>query len=223
MSETTLYLIRHGATDANLRRPYILQGSGMNLPLNEIGQEQAELVGTFLSGMPIQHIYASPLLRAVQTAEAIAKHHQLLVKTVEAIQECHVGQWEGMDWDSISLQYPAEYRAFMDSPALSPYLGGESYGDVQLRVTRAFNLLLEQHAGETIAVVAHNVVNRSYLSGVLGQDLRYAKDLHQSNCCVNVLKHAAGKTSLITMNSHFHTLEPHRTQFINTRQAAKAG
>ena len=213
MSETTLYLVRHGATDANLQHPYILQGSGINLPLNETGQEQAALVGRFLSELLIQHIYSSPLLRARQTAEAIAQHHQLTVNSVEAIQECNVGQWEGMDWDSISQQNPVEYKAFMENPSLTPYLGGESYGDVQLRATAAINQLLKQHLGDTIAIVAHNVVNRAYLSGVLGQDLCYAKDLRQSNCCVNILKHAEGKTSLITMNSHFHTQEPHKFHF----------
>jgi len=223
MSETTLYLIRHGATDANLRRPYILQGSGINLPLNETGQEQAALVGTFLSGLPIQHVYSSPLIRAKQTAEAIARHHQLGVAAVEDLQECNVGRWEGMDWGSISQQHPEEYKAFMENPSLMPYLGGESYADVQKRATPAINQLLKQHSGETVVIVAHNVVNRAYISGILGQDLRFAKDLRQSNCCVNILKHEEGATRLITMNSHFHTQEPHKSYFTQFGQAVKAG
>ena len=69
---THLYLVRHGATDANLQRPHVLQGRGINLSLNELGQRQAAAVGRFLAGLPIQHVYASPMLRAMQTADTKA-------------------------------------------------------------------------------------------------------------------------------------------------------
>ena len=205
MSEpTTLLLVRHGTTDANVRVPYILQGSGMDLPLNDNGQRQAEQVAEFLASFPIQRVYASPLLRAVQTAESISVRHSLHVQTVSEIVECNVGVWEGKNWDTIAGEHPKEYVEFHRDPGINPYLGGESYADVLRRALPAVTRLLEQHAGQTIVVVAHNIVNRVILAEWLGLDLRRAKDLQQSNCCVNVVRCDAGRPIVTTMNATFH-------------------
>jgi broad specificity phosphatase PhoE len=204
MSATTLYLIRHGATEANLRRPYILQGRGVNQSLSETGRVQATALAEFLRTHTLHHIYCSVLTRAVETAETVAAHHGLSVNKLPELTECHVGQWEGLDWGSIRTQYPEAYELFTGNPAENPYLGGESYRDVLARVEPVFTELLRQHRGETIAVVAHNIVNRVYLARILGLDLQKAKDLRQSNCCVNVIRRDNGVTSLETMNSCFH-------------------
>ena len=201
---TLLYLVRHGATEANERKPYILQGRGVNYGLSATGQRQAESVARFLSEFPIRHVYSSCLLRSIETAQAIARFHQLKVEQIEDLAECHVGQWEGMDWGTIMREFPEAYEAFIRSPGEAPYLGGESYGDVLRRVQPVLAGLLEQHAGEAIVVVAHNVVNRAYLGHLLGLEPRKAKDLRQANCCVNVIQHRSGETQVLTLNSHFH-------------------
>lgn len=205
--ETMLYLVRHGATSANEQRPYILQGSSIDLPLSPTGREQAAAAAQFLSTHPIRHVYASTLKRAVETAAAIAEPHGLAVQSHAELSECHVGRWEGMDWDSIMREYPEAYRAFMDDPAANPYLEGESYGDVERRVRPVLQRLLERHAGDTIVVVGHNVVNRVYLSGLLGIALPRAKDIRQANACVNVIRHRDGETELLTLNAFFHLEE----------------
>lgn len=203
-STTWLYLIRHGATAANECRPYVLQGRSVDLPLSETGRRQAAALGSFLQHRGIEHVYASPLRRAVETAEAIAAPRALRVSTDQRLVECDVGRWEGMDWDSISREYPAEYQAFMDDPAAHPYLGGETYRDVADRVRPAITEVLERHAGRSIAVVAHNVVNRVYLAGLLGLELRRAKDIRQSNGGINLIRHRRGETELMTLNMFFH-------------------
>lgn len=203
-ADTMLYLVRHGATDANQQRPYVLQGRGIDLPLNDVGRKQAESVGRFLSRMQVHRVFSSPMLRAVETAGTIADYHNVDVTLREELIECDVGQWEGMDWDSIMRAYPEAYQAFMENPAENPYLGGESYGDVLRRVQPAMTEILRHHVGESVVVVAHNVVNRAYLASLLGLDLRKAKDLSQSNGGVNVIRDRDGKTSLLTLNAHFH-------------------
>ena len=201
---TILYLVRHGATDANESRPYILQGSGIDMPLSETGRKQAAAVGRFFRDYPLAGVYSSHLQRAVETAQAVAGHHELEVRTHEALAECNVGRWEGMDWDSIMAQHPEEYRAFMENPAENPYLGGESYGDVLQRSRPVLEELLECHLGESIAVVAHNVVNRVYLAHVMGMELSRAKDIRQINTGVNVIRYRQGECELMTLNSFFH-------------------
>ena len=71
MTATQLLLVRHGTTDANVRVPYTLQGSTIDLPLNDNGRQQAQQVAEFLASFPIKHVYSSPLQRAHETARSM--------------------------------------------------------------------------------------------------------------------------------------------------------
>lgn len=200
---TVLYLVRHGATEANERRPYILQGNGIDLPLSPSGKQQVTHLAEFLKPFPLTKIYSSTMLRARQTAAEIAGKVGIVPESLDGLQECDVGKWEGMSWEEIQSKYPDYSRNFLEDPASVAYLGGESYSDVLNRVNPILQGLLEQHRGESIAVVAHNVVNRVYLAGLLGLDLKLAKDLRQQNTCINVIS-CAGKPTVVTMNATFH-------------------
>lgn len=203
-SKTLLYLVRHAATEANEKRPYILQGRGIDNPLSASGRAQAEAVGRFLSGMRLDAVYSSPLRRAADTAAEIARPHGLEVRPLAELIECHVGAWEGLNWDRIRAEYPEECAAFLADPWNSPYLRGESYHDVLTRVQPVFERLLAEHAGGAIAIVSHSVVNRAWLAHLLGVDPRGARDLRQMNACVNVIRRQGGEVRVLTLNAHFH-------------------
>lgn len=202
--DTTLYLIRHGATPENEKRPRILQGCGIDNALSETGRGQAQQVGDYLKTFDIDAVFSSPLRRAVETAEAIASHHDLPVQTIEQIHEVDVGQWQSLDWGTIEREFPEAYAKYMEDSGQHGYMGGESCSDVLNRTSPAFEKLLCEHAGRTIAVVAHTVVNRTFLSNLLGIELHRAKDLPQENCCINVIRYRDGKTQLVTLNSTLH-------------------
>jgi broad specificity phosphatase PhoE len=201
---TWLYLVRHGATEANERIPYILQGNAIDLPLSPAGEGQARAVAGFLRHFPIRRVFSSSMIRARQTAEAIAGELGVAVSVAADLQECNVGAWEGLDWETIRKRYPDEHRRFVENPAETPYLGGESYADALRRARPVIARLLESHAGESLAVVAHNVVNRAFLADLMGLDLRLAPKLVQGNGCVNLIRRQAGRTELVTMNAVFH-------------------
>ena len=194
---TTLLLVRHGATEANERVPYILQGDGIDLSLSATGRAQAESVGRFLADVPVDAVYSSGMVRADETAAEIARHHDLQVTTAEGIREVNVGRWEGMNWPDIEARDPAAHAAFRANPGHVPYLGGESYAAVLARAAPAFASLLDRHAGGRFVVVAHNVVNRAYLSALLGMPLDRACLLRQTNACVNVVTHAPGRAPTV--------------------------
>lgn len=206
---TWLYLVRHGATEANERVPYVLQGNAMDLGLSETGERQALSLAGYLSQFPIRQVYSSLMLRARQTAQIVAGKLGLQSRGIAGIHECNVGAWEGLDWDSIRVQYPEEHRKFTENPGKNPYLGGESYGDVLCRAKPVLEQLAELHRGESIAIVAHNVVNRAILADLLGIDLRLAPKIPQANCCVNLVRRRAETTlELVTLNSTFHLGAP---------------
>ena len=95
----------------------------------------------------------------------------------------------------------------MEDPATNPYLGGESFGQVQRRVVPVFERLLATHPGERIAVVGHNIVNRTYLAFLLGVPAAKARVISQHNCGVNVVRYRQEKMELRVCNSGFHLEE----------------
>src|ERR1700758_4922692 len=118
---TILYLLRHGATEANLARPPWLQGRRVDPPLARLGVRQAEATRDFLAVRPIDVCYCSPLLRALQTAKIVAAPYGLTPIPVNALIECDIGRWEGQDWQSIRYFDAAAYRDFMADPATIGY------------------------------------------------------------------------------------------------------
>lgn len=201
---TRLFLIRHGSTAPNECRPFVLQGCEINGPLTDLGRKQSRAVGRFLSRFKMDAVYASSLLRAQETAAAIASHHGLPVQVREELRECSVGRWEGMSWEAIQAEDREGHDRFFADPVHTPHPGGESYLDLLNRVRPTINALLDQHAGQNIVVVAHNLANRVYLAELVGIDLKHARKLRQLNCCVNLLQHTAGQTELVSLNSAWH-------------------
>jgi broad specificity phosphatase PhoE len=199
-----MYLVRHGATEANLCRPYILQGRGMDLPLCERGRRQAECVRKLFEGAPIAAVYSSPLQRAQETARAAAQPHGLDVATVDALIEADVGRWEGMSWEQIRREFPRECEDFQRDQSQFPYLGGETYRDVSLRALPVLADLFDRHAGRVFVAVTHNVVIRACVATLLGIPLARAKDVIQGNGSVNVLRRENGRIDVMTLNSVFH-------------------
>jgi broad specificity phosphatase PhoE len=202
--KTVLYLIRHGATEANLARPARLQGRKHNPPLARLGVRQSEATRDFLAIRPIEHCYSSPLLRAMQTATIVAAPHGLAPEPLEALTECDVGRWEGLDWQTIRYLDAESYQRFHANPASFGYPGGESFRDVFDRVAPALDQLLRQHAGQSILVVGHHVVNRTYLASLLGLTPDQARQVSLDNCGISVVVREADRTAVHTLNAAFH-------------------
>ena len=201
---TVLYLIRHGATDANLAVPARLQGRNTNPALAQVGIRQAEATRDFLAARPFGHCYTSPLLRAARTASIVAAPHGLTPVPIEALTECDVGRWEGFDWETIRGFDPEGHARFHANPAEFGYPGGESFAEVYDRVRPALDELLLRHAGGAVLVVAHHVVNRTYLAGLLGLGPDRARKVILDNCGISVVVRRHGKTTVGTLNAAFH-------------------
>jgi broad specificity phosphatase PhoE len=201
---TILYLIRHGATEANLASPPRLQGRRHDPPLAQLGVRQAEATRDFLAVRPIDHCYCSPLLRAVQTAALVAAPHGLAPQPLEALTECDVGDWEGLDWGTVRARHPDEYRRFHADPAAFGYPGGESFQAVHARASAALDGLLRAHPGESLLAVGHHAVHRTYLAGLLGLPPGRARSVALDNCGISVVVRAGGATAVATLNATFH-------------------
>ena len=202
--KTILYLLRHGATEANLAHPARLQGQKSDPPLAPLGVRQAQITREFLAARPLDACFTSPLLRARQTACIIAEPHGIEPASVDALMECDIGRWEGLDWGTIRQREPEAYLAFWADPASFGYPGGESFADVHARVAPAIEEIIQQQEGKRALVVAHHVVHRTYLAGLLGLAPSQAKQVTLDNCGISVVVRDGTQTSVATLNAVFH-------------------
>ena len=199
-----LYLIRHGATANNRARPPRLQGRRTDPELSDEGLAQAQATAELLSADPFDAVYASPLLRAMQTARAIAAPHGLSVEPIDDLMEVDVGIWEGQPWNLVEREHAEAYRLFMEDASVHPYLGGENMQTVHDRVVPAITKLLADNLGRRIAAIAHNCVNRSYLTHLLNTPLKNYRSIPQDNCGVNLIRYRDGNVRLVTVNAVGH-------------------
>jgi broad specificity phosphatase PhoE len=202
--KTVLYLMHHGATEANLARPPILQGRRHNPSLAPLGIRQAEATRDLLAVRPLDCCYSSPLQRALETAVIVAAPHGLSPIALEVLTECDSGRWEGLDWQTIRSRDPEAYQRFMENPTAHGFPEGESVTDVYRRVRPALEELLKRHSGEAILVVSHQMVIRTYLGGLLGLTLDQARHVSQDNCGISVVVREGDETNVTTVNASFH-------------------
>lgn len=107
-----IYIIRHGKTDLNQKN--VLQGRS-NQPLNDEGIEQAKKAAEKLKGIFFDHIFTSPLSRAIQTAEIVAKGKKLVID--DRLIEMDYGPYEGSDLKNPTPEIISFFIDFVHNPA----------------------------------------------------------------------------------------------------------
>jgi broad specificity phosphatase PhoE len=201
---TTMLLLRHGATDANLCRPYRLQGLRPDRELAAVGLEQARAAADALRSFPIEKAYCSPLRRAVATARCLADSLGIPLEVEPGLVEADVGLWADLSWEEVERRWPEAYRAFHANPERRGYLGGENLGEVRARVLPVVARLVERHRGQTLLVVGHGVVNRVLLAHWLGLPLHRSRKLAQDNGGYSVVEFRPGLASVRAVNETGH-------------------
>ncbi|MEO8262152.1 MAG: histidine phosphatase family protein [Pseudolysinimonas sp.] len=151
---TELFLVRHGETDWNQQRR--IQGL-TDIPLNDIGREQARATGRLLARRRWDGVFSSPLSRARETATLIAEELGLPAPdTIDALVERNYGEAEGMNFLEVERRYPNR----------SGVPGQESREDVVARVLPALRELALAHPDQSLVVVSHGGAIRSVLTAV---------------------------------------------------------
>jgi probable phosphoglycerate mutase len=163
---TQLILIRHGETDWN--RAKRIQGN-TDIPLNTVGIEQARRLALRLTSEPIDAVLSSDLLRAKQTAEALAAQIDKPMIVDTALRERGFGIFESLTADEIKQRYPLDFGRWQAREWEYVIPNGESLAQFYGRIRAAFDRLGPQYAGSTIAAVTHG--------GVLDCVYRLATDM----------------------------------------------
>lgn len=183
---TRIILIRHGETAWNAVRR--LQGH-IDIPLSEIGQRQALALGRALASEKIDAIISSDLGRALQTAQAVAAHHPLELKTDPALRERAYGVFEGLLYTEIAERFPVEFAEWQarDVDSIMPHgeRFAESFHQFYDRCMAAINRLAGAWDGKTITIVAHGGVLECAYRAANGISLGSPRDFQVKNASVN--------------------------------------
>jgi ribonuclease H / adenosylcobalamin/alpha-ribazole phosphatase len=163
---TRMMLLRHGQTELSVDRRY---SGRRDIPLTEHGAQQAAAAAKRLAGMAgvvpdgePAAIISSPLMRAKQTAQALADAIGGRVRTHPGLLETDFGEWEGLTFGQAAERDPDLHAKWIRDTTVSPP-GGESFERVERRVIAARNELVEAHQGRTIVVVSHVTPIKSLL------------------------------------------------------------
>jgi 2,3-bisphosphoglycerate-dependent phosphoglycerate mutase len=185
MKATRIIAIRHGETAWNVDTR--IQGQ-LDIPLNETGRWQAERAAEALTDQGIDHIYASDLARAWETAHRIGQKTGLIIQPEQGLRERGFGEFEGMTFAEIEAQRPEQSQRWRQrDPHFAPPGGGESLLDFRDRVINTTLALAARHAGEHIVLVAHGGVMDVLYRAATGQDLQAPRTWHLGNAALNRL------------------------------------
>ena len=182
---TRLYLIRHGATPLTAEDRF---SGAANVYLSEEGRAQVERLSQRLADDHIHAVYASPLDRTIETAEIIARPHNLEPIGRDGLREISHGHWEGMTRKEVETQYSEEYTSWETDPFTYAPEGGESGISVLARALPVIREIVVDHHDKNVVVVSHKATIRLIISSLLGFDVRGYRDrLDQAPACLNIL------------------------------------
>jgi broad specificity phosphatase PhoE len=184
---TTVYLIRHGRTGLNAAG--WLRGRS-DPPLDEVGRVEANRLAVLFAGTKLDAVLTSPLQRAVQTATPLAARTDAPLQSVAALLDRDYGPWNGRPRAEVERSY--------GSLDLAP--GVEARPELERRILAGLRAAAEEHAGRTIAIVAHDAVNRVLLARVDGR-FGDPELVPQRTGCWNRLRQAGGRWRVLVIDA----------------------
>jgi glucosyl-3-phosphoglycerate phosphatase len=181
-----VYLARHGQTLLN--ESGVLRGLA-DPPLDETGREQASRLGAVLGSRNPSLVVASPLQRAVQTAQPVADQAGLTVVRDECLVDRDYGRWTGVPKESVI----ARWGSVDNAPGVEPVLM------ILARAMTGLNAITSRCREGTVVAVSHDAVNRQVLAA-LCPDLGDPDSIPQDNGCFNTLNWQDGTWTVLAIN-----------------------
>ena len=198
-----LYFMRHGETVWNTERRY----QGMtDIELSEEGLRQAECAAKRFKNIKIDKIYASPLKRAMKTAEKIAAEKGLEIISEDDFREIHFGEWEGKTVPELTEKYGESYTNFIREPHKYGFPGEGSVENVINRIKPGIDRLIAEDEGNVL-IVSHGGIIRLMIMYIMGLDSSWFTKMWINNTGVSIIEIKDGRKLLLTLNDSEHLAE----------------
>ena len=202
MNRKKIYLVRHGQTDFNLQG--VVQGSGIDAPINATGKNQAKAFFEAYQGVPFDQLYHTTLIRTKQSIQAFVDAG-IPTRALEELNEISWGDFEGMPMTPEEGEY---YRHMLhqwqEGNLDYAIAGGESPNTVAARIKRGIEIILNG-PGELILVCMHGRAMRIFLCLIMGQDLKFMDQYEHNNLCLYLLEQTeSGDFYILKNNDQTH-------------------
>ena len=192
-----MILVRHGQTPTT---GSVLPGRAAGLHLAEAGAAQAEAVAERLGELDrVDAVYTSPLERTRETAKPIARARGLRARVERGLLECDFGDWTGRSLKELAKL--AEWTTVQRYPSGFRFPGGESFCEMQARITGALARLVERHRGGVVVAVSHADPIKAALASALGTHLDLFQRIAVSPCSISAVSYGTTSPMVLTVNS----------------------
>jgi probable phosphoglycerate mutase len=199
---TKIILVRHGHVEGI--SPERFRGRA-DLSLTAEGVKQAEAAPRRIRATwTPSAIYASPLSRAVTTAEAIGGPIGLSPSSLDGMVDFDYGKWQGLTPDQVRAQWPELLDTWYRSPDWAAFPGGETLQDVLTRAVSALRQVIQRYPHDTVVIVGHDSVNRVILLHALQLPLSRYWQLAQRPCAINEIDFSENGFVVQTVNETHH-------------------
>ncbi|MDI6704107.1 MAG: histidine phosphatase family protein [bacterium] len=196
-----LILIRHA--ESNWNKTCRVQGT-RDPHLSEIGRRQGELIAQRFNNERLDIIYASPLKRAYQTAEILAKKKNVRLILEERLKEINLGEWQGKTLKEINRRYGDMLNRWYEKPEDVNLPGGERLLEFKDRVVNVFTEIKRRYFSRRVVVVTHGGVISIYLVHLLGMNPNRVWRIALKNASISIIKFYGEVFNLALFNDTCH-------------------
>lgn len=198
-SPSTLVLfVRHGQTPTT---GTTLPGRALGLHLAESGVAQAEAAAARIGPLrnKVAAVYSSPLERTRETAAPIARALGVRVRSARGLLECDFGEWTGGDLKA--LRKLPEWATVQRYPSGFRFPDGESFSEMQVRMTTAVEQMTRSHPGATVVAVSHADPIKAAVAAAMGTHLDLFQRIVISPASVTAVSYGAQGPVVLCVNS----------------------
>jgi len=194
---TLVVLVRHGHTPTTGR---ILPGRAKGLHLSPAGEAQAKKVAGFLADTTgITAVYSSPMERTIETAKPIANSIGVKVRRHRGLIEADFGTWTGRKLSD--LRKLADWKQVQNNPSGFRFPSGESFLEIQSRMSTTMTEIAEEHRGEIVVAVSHADTIKTVIATALGTPLDLFQRINISPCSVSPILYGPSSPYVLAVNS----------------------
>ncbi len=195
---SSLIFLRHGQAQNNVEQRLV--GRMPNIPLTELGAQQARYAADYLSEMNISKIYSSPIQRTVQTAQIVSERCSVDIIQDDRLIEIDMAKFAGMKYQSMLQKYGNMFLKFYQGDALFDNDDTETFKSVQTRVADLVKDVLEMHPGENVVLVTHMDPIKAMLTSVINLTPDNLQNLIIANASINIFQVYQNQISLGGIN-----------------------
>ncbi len=194
---TVVLLVRHGLTPTTGIK---LPGRAPGLHLSDEGKRQADAAAERIGKLPkVAGVYSSPIDRARETALPIARARGLAVRIERDLAELDIGAWTGLSLKQAARR--PEWETVQRNPSGFRFPEGESFPEMQARITSALGKIVARHPGQIVVAVSHADPIKAAVAQALGTPLDLFQRIMIAPSSISAVVYRRAGPAVLTVNS----------------------